>query len=499
MREKLDSESSSEAFFSPDNSFYNDIDIGLSTPLKRVSNNASRASRFADTKVHDNRFDNREVVDDSTFNEKHIRNSLNDGGSYKRGRDLFSTRRQDINYGMAPYGKGNSDFDQDKVAQKALKSNDGYFGIGNDSSDFMNSREPIYYKPTSSGDNIAGGIQSFLPRRISSEDDVIPDPLRRNRRFPLVNVQSVGDEANKSQHGEDDEMDEEEEYMPTGEWTSPVVKEALRRQVNKEKEFKRFFVNVILFVLFRYVLYIAKDVKDAIYESQPIPFQNNYESYLPLRQNETDSGSFFSYAGIIRKSVFLILFLNAATSLYKLLKKQDQCLDLPLTEKQRGLIGLSVGSSEQETPENVESKDTELILKKRMFLLLHKNDREWLTMPKYTKSNAYTSTYLRPRSTVDSNVVPAIHQLPHQPPVQEKTLKPLTPYSHLSLLSRKELKAMKSKFSETYNIDFNYNDGDDVGFLPTSSSLVNSSAESRPSVSRNRYNFILNPASEPVF
>ena len=495
MREKLDSETSSEAFFSPESSFYNDKDIDLSTPLKRVSNNVSRAS--TDTTMRANRFDNRDVEDTSNFKEKHNWSKANYGNSYKRGRDLFSARNQDVNYGLSPSSERFSDFDPDKAGENVAKGNYSYYGLGNDSTDFINAREPVYYKPTSSSDNITGGIKSFLPKGITLEDDTTPDNLRRSRRFPLVNIQDVDKEHNTSKHGEEDI--EEEEYMPTGEWTSPVVKEALRRQVNKEKECKKFILNLILFFVFRYILRLIKDAKDAIYESQQLPFQKNYENYLPLYQNDRDGGSLFSYSGIIQKSVFLILFLNAATSLYKLLRKQDQCLDLPLTERQRGLIGLSVGSSEQGVPGNVESKDTELILKKRMFLLLHKDDREWLTMPKYTKSNAYTSTYSRPKAAVDSNVVPAVRQLPHQPPVLENTLKPIIPSSHLNQLSRKDFKAMKTRFSETYNIDFNYNDGDDVGFLPASSSLVNSSVESRPSVSRNRYNFILNPASEPVF
>lgn len=149
-------------------------------------------------------------------------------------------------------------------------------------------------------------------------------------------------------------------------WTNPAFKEALLRQVNKEKIFRGVIANVKKWFLFRMALALS----EYLWRLYQI---NNYDEHRMYRDTvwrrtqenhiykkvEALAAAAYTHLGQLQW-VFLVL---AAVGLVRLAWPQDQCKDLPLTNQQRRLIGLHEHNEDE----------ADLQLKQRRFL--HKKNK----------------------------------------------------------------------------------------------------------------------------
>jgi nucleoporin POM34 len=238
-------------------------------------------------------------------------------------------------------------------------------------------KSPIYYKPPSSNfKDTQYGIKSFLPpnvQLIKERTNKVPLLVKYNKRERDL-PRNVPGKLSPS-YIQDDLSDEDlPSANPTGEWTNPIMKQALTRQINKEYYLKKLLKNVLYLIFFTLIkslvgkiiiLYLAKRVYPPVDTSQ-------YEII-------------FTIASRIIVSLFVI---NIIISILKLIKEQDQCLDLPLSDKQRQLIGLNIQDrdDDESLKEHREEEVAELTLKQRQYQL---HDQQSYKLPKYSKINGY--------------------------------------------------------------------------------------------------------------
>ncbi|GME71962.1 unnamed protein product [[Candida] boidinii] len=134
---------------------------------------------------------------------------------------------------------------------------------------------------------------------------------------------------------------------------SPYMEIALSRITNKESELKKLLISFILSFIYKFTVAILQVIL--------ISFDLRQERRQKLGGGGGGAGvgsslnlypSIDSYYSVILKYghyfnyfVYSILLLNMILSIFKLITPQDKCLDLPLTDKQRKLLGLPIVSS----------------------------------------------------------------------------------------------------------------------------------------------------------
>lgn len=283
--------------------------------------------------------------------------------------------------------------------------------------------QPLYYRPPVSSDNLFG-VNHLIPPRI-------------NRNF-LVR---------QSEPQLPPKVDAEVDNAPSGEWTSSVVKEALRRQVNTEREVRRFGANLVYIVAFKLLVQVGHyfiALYQAEFQSPSSFYHKHYSSASAL------------YANYVIKAVYALFVGNIVVALYRLLRSQDQCLDLPLTNEQRRLCGLKPLESNED--------DTALKMKKRRFELNHQGTTT--RVPKYgqtygpmlapeTSTDITAQTISRSsdifRSEVPQNRLQLRLRLEPEPS-QFLHLRP-KPALNNSIAGPDRLEAER-KFNSHFNIDF---------------------------------------------
>lgn len=139
---------------------------------------------------------------------------------------------------------------------------------------------------------------------------------------------------------------------------NPYMNEALSRIVNKELETRRLLYAVLAFFMYRFFRsiirlfvythpFVAKffnDFSNALQKSSKsmgniaISAFIKWVSQLLTFENILKFGSYLEYF------MSIILLVTIVSSLYKLLKPQDKCLDLPLSKAQRKILGLSLNN-----------------------------------------------------------------------------------------------------------------------------------------------------------
>lgn len=311
-------------------------------------------------------------------------------------------------------------------------------------------KEPIYYKPPSASSR--NGFKALLPPGAGS--------VVKNRN-PII-VQ----ETEHPQPRLDDELSDEEDdslKYPTGEWVNPVVKTALSRQVNKQQQFYKLAYSIFSLLLVKFFHNIARYVVILVEMNQD-PNVRSINQYLKQGLDDEKNGLNY-YGSIIIKVIELLLIINIIIYGYKLIKPQDQCYDLPLTNKQRELVGLK--PMEEEVKEDFEDEDvvkddldSNLILKQRKFdAKLTKNEIK--EIPKYNRSNLSYSMYtIQPKQTDSSdNSQTRLTEGDFDYTLAKKKL--IQSGDHqVQLASRdinsKEQAELIQKFKEKYNLDFNY-------------------------------------------
>ncbi|OBA22889.1 hypothetical protein METBIDRAFT_9238 [Metschnikowia bicuspidata var. bicuspidata NRRL YB-4993] len=217
-------------------------------------------------------------------------------------------------------------------------------------------------------------------------NDYLPDSLHRQSRNPIIAYEESGKEKKKVNNDEyedlsDDELDKE--AVPTGEWTSPVVREALARQVSKELQFKTLWTNILRLFSAHFFFVVTQKVVQIYWASHGLEaspdnaflikfFQPHHVEYAV-----TLVGKAHEYARHLLWLFVVIIIFDIAMVLWP----QDQCKDLPLTVKQRELIGLkSIPSGETGDVSDTAS----LEISQRLF---ESASTKPLHIPKYSRIN----------------------------------------------------------------------------------------------------------------
>lgn len=217
--------------------------------------------------------------------------------------------------------------------------------------------QPLYYRPPVSSNNHFG-VSHLIPPRIHKNF------LVRQREAPISNSES--DDIN----------------VASGDWTSSVVKEALRRQVNTEREVTRLGINILLIIAFKLVVKVGYYLV-AVYQAEFLTTSSYYQ-----RHNTSASVLHFNH---LIKLVYVAFLINICIALYRLLRAQDQCIDLPLTNEQRRLCGLQPLTSKEDS--------TALKMKKRRFELTHEGATT--QVPKYGQAHGTSIVQETPEEEPD--------------------------------------------------------------------------------------------------
>lgn len=226
--------------------------------------------------------------------------------------------------------------------------------------------DAVYYRPLST----AGAILL---------KDFLPPPLPQATRIPII----ISEPASTVDRYEELDDDDSPVSAPSGEWTSPVVREALRRQVNKERQFRRFWRCVMRFFAFHLALLLAAyfyKLYQVVYFDANALYRNTVWSAL---QRSPVVQELHQMALVVVSYVHHLQWLfvgQILVSVMQLVRPQDQCKDLPLTNKQRRLIGLA------ELPSGEEGDDAVALLvsKQRIYEM---GLTEPLQVPKYGTVN----------------------------------------------------------------------------------------------------------------
>lgn len=323
-------------------------------------------------------------------------------------------------------------------------------------------KTPIYYRPPTSSEGTQYGIKSFLPPTFNKRN--FGDNRENKMPITISGPQPVGSVASMANENDDDDIDGNENAAnPTGEWFSPVVRDALQRQVRKEVEIKRIGWNLLYLLFFRLCVSIGNYIL-TLYEFRRLPFQSLGGYYPPIKQEHIEPGTIGFYTILAVRVVYGFFIFNCLVAAYRQTKGQDQCFDLPLTNKQRQLLGLKVDLALDHIPFNQEGSDdnaAELTLKQRRFELQHKDD---YVLPKYNKSNIYSTQTYNPTFSADEKLHDGTDLTFSDVTVKNRLIRS----SSLRLKPREEDATIRSNFSRNYNIDFNYSDDEDTVSLPTS-------------------------------
>lgn len=225
-------------------------------------------------------------------------------------------------------------------------------------------------------------------------DDYIPPRIQPRNRNPIV--------VSPQYKVNDDNSVE----APSGEWTSPVIAEALRRQVNKEHQFKTLWTNTTRLFVFHMSLLLG----EYLYHLYQVAYHDENQIYRNTLWNQIYTLRSFQaiYPYIIAayahvrdiQWIFLALIIFNIISLFR---PQDQCKDLPLTNQQRELIGLRP----KEEPTETEGSDSDLIIKQRLF---KETTSVPLLIPRYAQGNEL-SGYKRVARNDDTEVAIALKDL----------------------------------------------------------------------------------------
>jgi hypothetical protein len=165
----------------------------------------------------------------------------------------------------------------------------------------------------------------------------------------------------------------------TQDLNNPYVLKALGRIVNKEYELRKLLYIVLLFFIYRFArsiirLFVYTNPLVAKYcnSSANTIFQlgDQMDNFI-ISDSIIKVSNLFKFENVLKFGSYveyilsLLLILTFSTSLYRLLKPQDKCLDLPLTKGQRKILGL-VSEKERIHDENEDDEDdtTEEIMKK---------------------------------------------------------------------------------------------------------------------------------------
>lgn len=431
---------------------------GLSTPLKKLSNNSlsnyklplRREQNHAKIPVTD-------IVgmESALQKERHT-----DDKKDEMDGDIL----------LKPLSEVASKFYQNKIVQNKYKDNQTGPRWLEDNS-LVDRKRPIYYRPPSSSESIVHGIESFLPPniRIKNTHD------EKKNRIPITFAsRATQDSEVPSRHNANitEEYNNEfgtssiddDEYStndgPTGSWFNPAAKEALRLQLNYEKEVKLLLVNIICISVTK--LFVSSmNYLLILYERKSLPFQKQNAYYPPIRKKYLEEGRFGLYLIFFRRILYFFFIFNCVLSIYRLVRHHFRSFDLPLTAKQRDLLGIDSNSKDSHNDQNgtqahsVVSDDVEirsnddipLAIRGRRFQDSYYGISK---LPKYSKSNLFDLAKLKHFDQEYDNLS-VWHNMSSTMP-EQSMLKGLPNTGDYTLVHDPQI---QSSFLKRYNISFN--------------------------------------------
>ncbi|SGZ46649.1 CIC11C00000003705 [Sungouiella intermedia] len=366
----------SKQFFSDDPSFAADANSTIeqfSTPLKKLPN--SSINDFRNDILHPPTEFSSNIATDSPLSSLSARSAESALSAAENQRSqLYKLISESSTMGSKPSSISSSilrsDFPVHLNEKYNSSTSSSLFATSKDMESKANGA--VFYKPLS----IEGPLLS---------KDFIPPPLQQSGRNPIVSS-LIYQTVNPNADFEDLEDDNDDiQTSPTGEWTSPVVIEALRRQVNKERIFKRVRANVLRFLGFHLVLlfvaYFFKLYQIKFYDENKLYRNDSWSQFERLQFVQTITGAFHKTAVYVHHVQWLFV-LQIIWGTIELLRPQDQCADLPLTNKQRKLIGLK----QINFGEDQDELKADLVIKERLF---ESNTHNPIRVPKYRQLNEF--------------------------------------------------------------------------------------------------------------
>lgn len=154
-------------------------------------------------------------------------------------------------------------------------------------------------------------------------------------------------------------------YTTSQDLKNPYFIKALNRIVHKDLEFRKLLITLLFSFIYKFLKTILKLIifkNSHLLKKMLVTLNQNNN----VNNNSTNIGgfnfnsfvSFFNFENImlvgsyVEYFITLIILILSMTSIYRLAKPQDKCLDLPLTKGQRKILGLEVeqvGEGEGET------------------------------------------------------------------------------------------------------------------------------------------------------
>ncbi|KAI5958993.1 uncharacterized protein KGF55_005647 [Candida pseudojiufengensis] len=267
---------------------------------------------------------------------------------------------------------------------------------------------PLYYQPPSSSDkDIYNEIKDCLPPNVNISEN-LKSPSKTKYNIPkLYNYETTVKthdykdviDSIKNEFANEDLIDFNPEYdNPTGIWESPIVKEAIARQIDLEYYMKVFIRNILyllIILLFRSLFKKGIILYELHLKAQPLYIQMIKTGIDKKIEDGSLIDSF--YFILVSRLICLPSIINILFSFFKLMKGQDQCWDLPLSTKQRKLLGLNYKNKYDGSIDIDE--DAELTLKQRRYDTDHVIP--YKPIPKYVKNN---------ESTKHGNRIPLINE-----------------------------------------------------------------------------------------
>lgn len=376
---------------------------GLSTPLKKLSNNS-----LSNYKLPVRREQNRlkdpvtDLVDPvSSIQKERQIDDKKDGIS------------GDIP--LKPLSEVASKFYQNKIVQNKFKDNQTNPRWLEDNG-FVDRKQPIYYRPPTSSESIVHGIESFLPPNISIKSR----HNEKKNRIPITfasratqdseipskyNANTTGGYNNELGISSLDDDEYSANDSPTGTWFNPAAKEALRLQLNYEKEVKRLLANILCISVTK--LFVScMNYLLVLYDRKSLPFQKQNAYYPSIRKKYLEDGRLGIFLLFFRRILYFFFFLNCVLSVYRLVRHHFRSFDLPLTAKQKELLGFDSTSKDFRNDHNgtqehsVASDDVEvrsnddipLAIRGRRFQDSYYGT---LKLPKYSKANVFDLAKLK--------------------------------------------------------------------------------------------------------
>ncbi|CCE79757.1 Piso0_001845 [Millerozyma farinosa CBS 7064] len=376
---------------------------GLPTPLKKLSNNSlSNYKLPVRREQNPPKIPMTDLVDSGSSIQKEFSNDHKKDGI---GADIP----------LKPLSEVASKFYQNKIVQNKFKDNQTNPRWLEDNG-FVDRKQPIYYRPPSSSESIVHGIESFLPPNISIKNR----HDEKKNRIPITfasrathNSESPSMYNAHIRGGYNSELGinglDDDEYPaddgPTGTWFNPAAKEALRLQLNYEKEVKRLLANILCISVTK--LFVSSmNYLLVLYDRKSLPFQKQNAYYPSIRKKYLEDGKLGLYLLFFRRILYFFFFLNCVLSVYRLVRHHFRSFDLPLTAKQKELLGIDStskdfhndhsGTHEQSVAcGDVEVKsndDIPLAIRGRRFQDSYYGT---LKLPKYSKANVFDLAKLK--------------------------------------------------------------------------------------------------------